>query len=119
MSLTPLVMAICRPGAEPEAWYAERYINNFIQLQGPNISDISLVGTFTDTFTWLIDNVTGYDTADFHFLRDDDTVFYGSLRVEQAALNELQFVLSGHPFPALSDGQYLYTNTARDRGWSF
>ena len=90
------------------AWYAERYVNNFVQIRGPNLSDIVLVGTFVDTFTWLIDNVAGYDVADFHFLRDETTFLCAC--AEQAALNELQFVLGGHPFPDLATHQYIYTN---------
>ena len=91
------------------AWYAERYTHNLVQIQGPALSDLVLVLTFIDVFTWLVANVTGYNTAEFLFLRDE-TTFLGAYGSEDDALQELQFVLGGHPFPDLATHQYIYTD---------
>ena len=71
--------------------------------------------------TWLIDNVTGYDTADFHFLRDDDDRFLwaptGPNKRRSMSCNSC---LSGHPFPDLSATvQYHVQQFARDWEWNF
>ena len=79
------------------AWYGERFTHNFVQIQGASLSDLVLVLTFIDVMTWLVGNVTGYMTAAFLFLRDE-TTFLGSYTSEDDALQELQFVLGGHPF---------------------
>ena len=91
------------------AWYAERYTHNLVQIQGPALSDLVLVLTFIDVFTWLVANVMGYNTAEFLFLRDE-TTFLGAYGSEDDALQELQFVLGGHPFPDLATHQYIYTD---------
>ena len=91
------------------AWYAERYTHNLVQIQGPALSDLVLVLTFIDVFTWLVANVAGYNTADFLFLRDE-TTFLGAYGSEGDALQELQFVLGGHPFPDMATHQYIYTD---------
>ena len=83
------------------AWYIVRFSHNLVQIQGPALSDLVLVLTWIDVWTWLIGNVTGYNTATFMFNRDE-TTFLGSYDSEDDALEELQFVLGGHPFPALA-----------------
>ena len=92
------------------AWYGERYTHNFVQIQGPALSDLVLVLTWIDVWTWLIANVTGYNTADFIFNRDE-TTFLGSFSREDDALEELQFVLGGHPFPDVATHQYIYNDS--------
>ena len=92
------------------AWYGERFTHNFVQIQGPALSDLVLVLTFIDVMTWLVGNVTGYMTAAFLFLRDE-TTFLGSYTSEDDALQELQFVLGGHPFPNLATHQYIYNDS--------
>ena len=92
------------------AWYGERFTHNFVQIQGPSLSDLVLVLTFIDVMTWLVGNVTGYMTAAFLFLRDE-TTFLGSYTSEDDALQELQFVLGGHPFPNLATHQYIYNDS--------
>ena len=81
------------------AWYITRFTHNLVQIQGPALSDLVLVLTWIDVWTWLIANLTGYNTATFIFNRDE-TTFLGSYDSEDDALQELQFVLGGHPFPA-------------------
>ena len=92
------------------AWYAERFTHNLVQIQGPALSDLVLVLTFIDVFTWLVANVTGYNTAEFLFLRDE-TTFLGAYGSEDDALQELQFVLGSHPFPDMATHQYIYTDS--------
>ena len=94
------------------AWYAERFSHNLVQIQGPALSDLVLVLTFIDVFTWLIANVTGYGTNAFRFLRDE-TTFLGAYSSEDDALQELQFVLGGHPFPDIATHQYIYTDSTQ------
>ena len=89
------------------AWYIENFTHNLVQIQGPAISDLVLVLTWIDVWVWLGANVTGYNTATFVFNRDE-TTFLGSYSSEQDALNELQFVLGGRPFPDLATHQYVY-----------
>ena len=89
------------------AWYIENFTHNLVQIQGPAISDLVLVLTWIDVWVWLGANVTGYSTATFMFNRDE-TTFLGSYSSEQDALNELQFVLGGRPFPDLATHQYVY-----------
>ena len=89
------------------AWYVVRFSHNLVQIQGPALSDLVLVLTWIDVWTWLVANVTGYNTATFIFNRDE-TTFLGSYDSEDDALEELQFVLGGHPFPALTTHQYIY-----------
>ena len=91
------------------AWYGERFTHNFVQIQGPDLTDLVLVLTWIDVWTWLIANVTGYNTAAFIFNRDE-TTFLGSFTSEEDALEELQFVLGGHPFPAVTTHQYIYND---------
>ena len=92
------------------AWYGERFTHNFVQIQGASLSDLVLVLTFIDVMTWLVGNVTGYMTAAFLFLRDE-TTFLGSYTSEDDALQELQFVLGGHPFPDVATHQYIYNDS--------
>ena len=89
------------------AWYIVRFSHNHVQIQGPALSDLVLVLTWIDVWIWLVANVTGYTTATFMFNRDE-TTFLGSYDSEDDALEELQFVLGGHPFPALTTHQYVY-----------
>ena len=89
------------------AWYIVRFSHNLVQIQGPALSDLVLVLTWIDVWTWLIGNVTGYGSNAFRFLRDQ-TTFLGSYDSEDDALAELQFVLGGHPFPDLATHQYVY-----------
>ena len=89
------------------AWYIVRFSHNHVQIQGPALSDLVLVLTWIDVWNWLVGNVTGYNTATFMFNRDE-TTFLGSYDSEDDALAELQFVLGGHPFPALTTHQYVY-----------
>ena len=92
------------------AWFAEIGNLNFIQVQalGPPLS-IDLVSTFHDVYIWIINNVAGGNTAANRFFRDDTTML-GLFSREQDALQELQFVLSGEAFPAVTTHQYLYVN---------
>ena len=90
------------------AWYIVRFSHNLVQIQGPALSDLVLVLTWIDVWTWLVDNVTGYNTNDFRFQLRDETTFLGSYDSEDDALAELQFVLGGHPFPDLATHQYVY-----------
>ena len=92
------------------AWYVERFTHNHVQIQGPALSDLVLVLTWIDVWNWLVANVTGYNTATFIFNRDE-TTFLGSYSSEDDALEELQFVLGGHPFPDLATHQYVYSVT--------
>ena len=92
------------------AWYGERFTHNFVQIQGPVLSDLVLVLTWIDVWTWLVANVTGYNTAAFIFNRDE-TTFLGSYSSEDDALQELQFVLGGHPFPDVATHQYIYNDS--------
>ena len=89
------------------AWYIENFTHNLVQIQGPAISDLVLVLTWIDVWVWLVANVTGYSTTTFMFNRDE-TTFLGSYSSEQDALDELQFVLGGRPFPDLATHQYIY-----------
>ena len=89
------------------AWYIENFTHNLVQIQGPSISDLVLVLTWIDVWVWNVANITGYNTATFIFNRDE-TTFLGSYSSEQDALDELQFVLGGQPFPDLATHQYLY-----------
>ena len=76
------------------AWYVERFSHNHVQIQGPALADLVLVLTWIDVWTWLVGNVTGYNTSTFIFNRDE-TTFLGSYDSEDDALQELQFVLGG------------------------
>ena len=89
------------------AWYVERFSHNHVQIQGPALADLVLVLTWIDVWTWLVGNVTGYNTSTFIFNRDE-TTFLGSYDSEDDALQELQFVLGGNPFPDVATHQYVY-----------
>ena len=89
------------------AWYIENFGHNLVQIQGPSISDLVLVLTWIDVWVWNVANITGYNTSTFLFNRDE-TTFLGSYSSEQDALDELQFVLGGNPFPDLATHQYVY-----------
>ena len=49
------------------AWYITRFTHNLVQIQGPALSDLVLVLTWIDVWTWLIANVTGYNTSRLSF----------------------------------------------------
>ena len=89
------------------AWYVERFSHNHVQIQGPALVDLVLVLTWIDVWTWLVGNVIGYNTSTFIFNRDE-TTFLGSYDSEDDALQELQFVLGGNPFPDVATHQYVY-----------
>ena len=91
-------------------WYAQTDVLNFTQIQGlgPPL-DIDLVGTFHDVYLWIVNNVTGGNTPANQFFVDDTTML-GLFSRERDALQELQFVLSGEAFPAVTTHQYLYVN---------
>ena len=98
------------------AWYVERFSHNHVQIQGPALSDLVLVLTWIDVWTWLVGNVTGYNTSTFIFNRDE-TTFLGSYDSEDDALQELQFVLGGNPFPDLATHQYVYNVNHTTPDW--
>ena len=88
------------------AWYVERFSHNHVQIQGPALADLVLVLTWIDVWVWNVANITGYNTATFIFNRDE-TTFLGSYDSEDDALQELQFVLGGNPFPDVDTHQYV------------
>ena len=94
------------------AWFGERFTHNLVQIQGPTLADLVLVLTWIDVWTWLVANVTGYNTTAFIFNRDE-TTFLGSYGSEDDALGELQFVLGPHPFPDVATHQYIYTDSTQ------
>ena len=92
------------------AWYVERYNNNFPQIQGTAVADIVLSNTFRGVYYWIVANVTGANTATNRFYRDN-TTFLGSFHRLQDALNELQLVLQGEAFPAVTTHLYLWSDS--------
>ena len=92
------------------AWYAQTDHFNFFQYIGVGPPPVyAPVNTFHDVYDWIIDNVTGGDTVANRFFRDDTTML-GLYSHEADALLELQFVLGGEAFPAVTTHQYLYVN---------
>ena len=93
------------------AWFAQIDHFNFIQITDLGAPlGIDLVNTFHDIFNWIIDNVNGGDTPANVWFRDNTTML-GLFHSEDAALLELQFVLSGEAFVADEEvHQYYYVD---------
>ena len=99
------------------AWYGERYTHNFVQIQGPALSDLVLVLTFIDVFTWLVANVTGYGTNAFRFLRDQ-TTFLGSHSSEDDALQEFAVRVGRPSVPGPDGPTSTSTTTPISKAWA-